>query len=181
MGPLRYSINITVDGCCDHRAVPADAALHEHHAANLAGAEALLLGRTTFELMEDGWRGRGDSDLLAEDPFAAAINSARKYVVSRTLRSVGWNAELITGDLATGVMKLKQRHGGGILTGGVQLPRELARLALIDEYEFVVHPRIAGRGPWIFEGLPRHLDLELVGRGELSSGAVVLRYVPRTR
>jgi dihydrofolate reductase len=114
------------------------------------------------------------------EPFAQTINAARKYVVSSTLEHVDWNAELLRGDLGTAVQQLKREPGKGIFVGGVKLPLALTELGLIDEYEFVVHPRLAGHGPTLFAGLAEYVDLELVGRLEFGSGAVAMRYAPRT-
>jgi len=113
------------------------------------------------------------------EPFARTIHAARKYVVSSTLGQVDWNAELLRGDLEKAVKQLKQEPGKGLLTGGVKLPLALAELGLIDEYQFVVHPRVVGHGPALFAGLSKHVDLKLVGREELGSGAVAMRYEPR--
>ena len=184
MRPLRYSINVTLDGCCDHEAAVADEDLHRHHAQNLAQADALLFGRVTYEMMEVAWRlpPTGERpDWMAEwmEPFARTIDAAKKYVVSSTLERVDWNAEIVKGDLGTAVQRLKDEPGKGLFVGGVKLPLALAELGLIDEYEFVVHPRIAGHGPTPFAGLTRYLDLKLVSRLELPSGAVALRYEPR--
>jgi dihydrofolate reductase len=99
--------------------------------------------------------------------------------VSRTLDSVDWNAELVRGDLEDAVLELKRRPGNGLFVSGLTLPLELAELGLIDEYELVVHPRLAGHGPRLFAGLSRRLDLRLVSRQEFASGAVALRYEPR--
>lgn len=180
MGELRYSINVTVDGCCDHLAVIPDEAMHHHHTENLARADGMILGRVTFQMMEEAWRlplppGRFPDWMV---PFAEVIDPMPKHVVSTTLESVDWNAQLVRGDLATSVRELKEAPGEALLTGGVTLPRALAELDLIDEYEFVVHPRIAGHGPWIFAGLSAGKDLVLRERFELTSGAQVLRYVP---
>jgi dihydrofolate reductase len=183
MRPLRYSINVTLDGCCDHRAIVPDEELHRHAAENLAHADALLFGRVTYELMEAGWRWPAGArpDWMADwmEPFARTINAAKKYVVSSTLGQVGWNAELLRGDLGKAVQRLKQEPGKGLFVGGVKLPQALAELGLIDEYEFVVQPRLAGHGPTLFAGLSKHIDLKLVSRLEFSSGAVALRYEPR--
>jgi dihydrofolate reductase len=113
------------------------------------------------------------------EPFARTINAARKYVVSSTLDRVDWNAELVRGDLATAVQQLKREPGKGLFTGGVKLPMTLAELGLIDEYEFVVQPRLAGHGPTLFAGLSKPIDLKLVSRLEFGSGAVAMRYEPR--
>ncbi|MDQ1637544.1 MAG: hypothetical protein QOF62_883 [Pyrinomonadaceae bacterium] len=185
MRPLRYSINVTLDGCCDHRAMPADEELHRHAVENLEQADALLVGRVTYEMMEAAFRppapagARPASMETWMEPFARTIDAAKKYVVSRTLDHVDWNAELVRGDLAKAVQQLKQESGKGLLTGGVTLPLALAELGLIDEYEFVVHPRLAGHGPTLFAGLSQHIDLKLVSRLEFGSGAVALRYEPR--
>ena len=185
MRPLRYSINVTLDGCCDHRAVIADEELHRHAAENLEQADALLFGRVTYEMMEAAWRppartgARPDWMQPWMQPFARTIDAARKYVVSSTLQRVDWNAELVRGDLGKAVQQLKQESGRGVFVGGVTLPLALAELGLIDEYEIVVHPRLAGHGPTLFAGLSMPIDLKLVSRLELGSGAVAMRYEPR--
>lgn len=181
MQPLRYSINITLDGCCDHRAIVPDEELHRHHADNIARADALLFGRVTYEMMEAAWRLSTRTVAMPEwtEPFARTIDAAKKYVVSSTLDRVDWNAELVRGDLGKAVQRLKQESGKGLFVGGVKLPMALAELGLIDEYEFVVQPRIAGHGPTLFAGLSKHLDLKLVSRLEFGSGAVAMRYEPR--
>jgi dihydrofolate reductase len=183
MRPLRYSINVTLDGCCDHRVVIPDEELHRHHAANLERADALLLGRVTYEMMEEAWRQSPEGTWPAwmadwMIPFAQTIDGAKKYVVSATLDAVDWNAELVQGDLGEAVQQLKREPGRGLYVGGVTLPLALADLGLIDEYEFVVHPVVAGHGPTLLAGLNQRLDLRLVGRQELGSGAVALRYHP---
>ena len=181
MRPLRYSINVTLDGCCDHRSVTADEDMHRFAIEKLAQADALLFGRVTYQMMEAGWRHPAPAGSRPDwmEPFARTIDAAKKYVVSSTLDRVDWNAELIRGDLATAVQQLKQQSGNGLYVGGVTLPRALAELGLIDDYEFMVHPRIVGHGPTLFAGLSKPVDLELVSRREFASGAVALRYVPR--
>jgi dihydrofolate reductase len=183
MRPLRYSINVTLDGCCDHRAIPADEDLHRHAVENIAQADALLFGRVTYEMMEAGWRwpagARPDWMPNWTEPFARTIDAAKKYVVSSILDRVDWNAELVRGDLGKAVQRLKRESGKGLFTGGVKLPLALAELGLIDEYEFVVQPRLAGHGPTLFAGLSKRIDLKLVSRLEFGSGAVAMRYEPR--
>lgn len=184
MRPLRYSINVTLDGCCDHREGIADEELHRHHAENLEGADALLFGRVTYEMMEAAWRLPASGtwpDWMADWmlPFARTIDSAKKYVVSATLDQVDWNAELVRGDLEEAVQQLKQEPGSGLFVGGVTLPLALTDLGLIDEYEFVVQPIVAGHGPTLLAGLRERLELELVGRKDFRSGVVALRYRPR--
>lgn len=184
MRPLRYSINVTLDGCCDHRAGSTDEELHRYWAEKLAQADALLFGRVTYEMMKAAWRLPATGvrpDWMADwmEPFARTIDEAKKYVVSSTLDRVDWNAELVRGDLGEAVMQLKRESGKGLFVGGVKLPLALAELGLIDEYEFVVHPRLAGHGPTLFAGLSKHLDLKLVSSLEFRSGAVAMRYAPR--
>ena len=184
MRPLRYSINVTLDGCVDHRAGTTDEHLHRYWAETLAKADALLFGRVTYEMMEAAWRlpaTGGMPDWMADwmKPFARTIDAAKKYVVSSTLDQVDWNAELLRGDLWKAVQRLKREPGKGLFVGGVQLPLALAELGLIDEYEFVVQPRLAGHGPTLFAGLSKHIDLKLVSRLEFGSGSVAMRYEPR--
>ena len=176
MRPLRYSINVTLDGCCDHRAIVPDEDLHHHAAENLDQADALLFGRVTYEMMEAAWRSPARTGARPDwmepwmEPFARTIDAAKKYVVSSTLDRVEWNAELVRGDLGKAVQQLKRESGKGLLVGGVKLPLALAELGLIDEYEFVVQPRLAGHGPTLFAGLSKPVDLKLVGRLESARG-----------
>jgi dihydrofolate reductase len=158
-----------------------DEDLHRHAAENLEQADALLFGRVTYEMMEAAWRSPAQPDTRPDwmEPFARTIDAAKKYVVSSTLERVDWNAELVRGDLGKAVQQLKREPGKGLFTGGVKLPLALAELGLIDEYEFVVHPRVVGHGPTVFAGLSKRVDLKLVGRLEFGSGAVAMRYEPR--
>jgi len=152
--------------------------LHRNATENIAQADALIFGRVTYEMMEAGWRGPAPTGARPEwmEPFARMIDAAKKYVVSSTLDRVDWNAELVRGDLETAVQRLKQEPGKGLFVGGVKLPMALAEMGLIDEYEFVVHPRVAGHGPTLFAGLSKRIDLRLVSRLEFGSGAVAMRY-----
>jgi dihydrofolate reductase len=154
--------------------------LHRNATERLNQADALLFGRVTYEMMETAFRQPARAGAMPAwmEPFARTIDAAKKYVVSSTLDQVDWNAELVRGDLGKAVRDLKQETGKGVLVGGVKLPQALAELGLIDEYEFVVHPRLAGHGPTLFAGLPKPVDLRLVGRLELGSGAVAMRYEP---
>ncbi|QQS49592.1 MAG: dihydrofolate reductase family protein [Acidobacteriota bacterium] len=185
MRPLRYSINVTLDGCCDHRAITPDEETHRYHTENLAKADALLFGRVTYEMMEEAFRAPARTGVRPDwmeawmEPFARTIDAAKKYVVSSTLDRVDWNAELVRGDLGKAIQQLKRESGKGLFVGGVKLPLALAELGLIDEYEFVVQPRLAGHGPTLFAGLSKHIDLKLVSRLEFGSGAVAMRYEPR--
>ena len=184
MRPLRYSINVTLDGCCHHEAgLPPDEESMRYWTEEMARVDALLFGRVTYQMMESAWRrpATGDwPDWMGEweIPFAEAIDGAKKYVVSSTLDAVDWNAELLPGDLGDAVRRLKDQPGEALWVGGVTLPLALADLGLIDEYEFVVQPVVAGRGPTLLAGLRQRIQLELVDRHEFGSGAVAVRYRP---
>jgi dihydrofolate reductase len=185
MRPLRYSINVTIDGCCHHEAGSTDPELHGYWTERIAQADALLFGRITYQMMEAAWRPVAESGVRPDwmdawmEPFAGIIDAAKKYVVSSTLDAVDWNAELLNGDLRERVDQLKQEAGNGLFVGGVTLPLALAEMGLIDEYEFVVHPRIAGRGPTLLAGLSKPIDLKFVSQRPFSSGAVAMRYAAR--
>jgi len=180
MRPLRYSINVTLDGCCDHRTIVPDEELHRHASESLNRVDALLFGRVIYEMMEAAFRPAWTGERPAwMKPFRDTTDGAKKYVVSSTLPQVDWNAEVVRGDLGKAVQELKQQPGKGLFTGGVKLPMALAELGLIDEYEFIVHPVIVGHGPTLFAGISKRLDLKLVSRLEFASGAVAMRYEPR--
>lgn len=174
--PLRYSINVSLDGCVDHLAGHPDEETHQHAAQTIARADAIILGRTTYELMEFWRTATGLPEWML--PFQETITAARKYLVSSTRVPDGWNTELLPGDPVEAVRRLKDEPGEGLYVGGVTLPRALAEAGLIDEYEFVVYPSVVGHGPWLFEGLTAPLDLRLVGVTEFASGARAERYVP---
>lgn len=184
MGLLRYSINVTLDGCCHHEAgLPPDDESMRYWTAQMGRADALLFGRVTYEMMEAAWRRPATGswpDWMGEREiaFAEAIDRAKKHVVSSTLTEVDWNAELVRGDLGKAVQRLKQEPGEDLWVGGVTLPLALADLGLVDEYEFLVQPVLAGHGPTLLAGLRERIQLELVDRRELRSGAVVVRYRP---
>src|SRR4051794_35384615 len=153
MRPLRYSINLTLDGRCDHRAISPDEELHRHHARNLEQADALLFGRVTYEMMEAGWRPVAQAGVRPDwmpawmEPFARTIDAARKYVVSSTLGRVDWNAELVRGDLGEAVRRLKGEPGKGLLAHEAKvllLPRlERRRAASHDQEKTYTRPRRA--------------------------------------
>ena len=185
MRPLRYSINVTLDGCVHHEAgVAPDEELMGFWTSDMERADAVIYGRTTYEMMEGAWRRPASGvwpDWMQEweIPFAEAIDLVPKHVVSHTLDAVDWNAELIRGDVGEVVQQLKRQPGQGLSVGGVTLPRALAELGLIDEFTFVVHPVVAGSGPRLLDGLSQRLSLELIERREFASGAVAHTYRPR--
>ena len=189
MRPLRYSINVTLDGCCDHRAGSPDEETHRHATENLEQADALLFGRVTYEMMESAWRPPGQMDAMPEwmAPFGRTIDAAKKYVVSSTLDRVDWNAELVRGDLGEAVRELKREPGEGLFVGGVTLPLALAELGLIDEYEFVVHPEAGGPRADVVRGAVeaarpearRPAGVRLGGGGDAVRAQGFLRRLPR--
>ncbi|MFS0895018.1 dihydrofolate reductase family protein [Microbacterium sp. 179-I 3D3 NHS] len=187
MRPLRYAINVTLDGSVHHEAgLPPDEEFMRFWTAEMERADAEIYGRVTYEMMRAAWR-RPDDGVWpewmseAEIPFAEAIDRTKKYVVSSTLTDVDWNAELIRDDPGEAVRRLKEQPGRGLSVGGVTLPTALAELGLIDEYTFVVHPVVAGHGPRLLDGLSERMPLELVDRAEFRSGLVVQRYRPGVR
>lgn len=185
MRPLRYAINVTLDGCVHHEAgIAPDEESMRFWTDEMERADAEIYGRVTYEMMQAAWRRPTSGewpDWMSEwdIPFAEAIDGAKKYVVSSTLAEVDWNAELVRGDLNQEIQRLKAEPGGSLSVGGVTLPLALADLGLIDEYVFVVQPVIAGHGPSLLAGLRQRIELQLVDRQEFRSGAVVLRLRPR--
>jgi dihydrofolate reductase len=176
MRPLRYSINVTLDGCCDHRAIVPDEELHRQAVENLNRADALLFGRVTYEMMEAAFRSPAQTAAMPDwmQPFA---RSQRGKEVRRVEHPRSGRLE--RGDLCKAVQQLKREPGKGLFVGGVKLPMALTELGLIDEYEFVVQPGLVGHGPTLFAGLSERIDLKLVSRLEFDSGAVAMRYEPR--
>ena len=154
--------------------------MHRHATESIKRADALLFGQVIYQMMETAFRPEWTGEMPAwMEPFRKTIDAAKKYVVSSTLTRVDWNAEFLRGNLAEAVQRLKREPGNGLFTGGVKLPMALAELGLIDEYEFIVHPKIVGHGPSLFAGISKHVDLKLVSQKEFASGAVALRYEPR--
>ena len=184
MRPLRYAINVTLDGCCHHEAgLPPDEESMRFWTNEIGRADALVFGRVTYAMMESAWRRPASGTWPAwmgekEVPFAEAIDGARKHVVSSTLGGADWNAELVRGEVGQAVQRLKQEPGEGLFVGGVTLPLALADLGLIDEYVFLVQPVLAGHGPTLLAGLRERIRLELVDRQDFRSGVLALRYRP---
>lgn len=181
MGLLTYSINVTLDGCVDHEAGIADDETHALFTRLMDESGAMLWGRTTYEMMESYWPrvARGEVDAPpAILEWAQKLESKPKYVVSSTRHDFPWTgSHRIDGDLRTAVQELKDRSPDGVLLGSVSLATQLDRMDLIDEYLFLVHPRIAGHGPTLHQGgLPRARRLDLVSAVPLSNGAMTMRY-----
>jgi len=181
MGILTFITNVTLDGCVDHQEGIANDETHAFFTRLLDEGGAMLWGRVTYEMMESFWPmvARGDVDApLALREWAIKLDAKPKYVVSSTRHDFPWtNSHHITGDLRTGVQKLKAATPAGVLLGSGKLANELDRLDLIDEYKFLVHPRIAGHGPTLFQGgLPSTRRLELVSTTPLRCGSVAMHY-----
>ena len=167
MGLLTFSINVTLDGCVDHREGIADDETHAFFTRLMDEGGALLWGRVTYEMMESYWPAvaRGDEEAPpAMREWAVKLEAKPKYVVSSTRKDFPWtNSHHIAGDLREGVQKLKDATPAGVLLGSGKLATELDRLDLIDEYKLLVHPRIAGHGPTLYQGgLPGTRQLELL-------------------
>ena len=181
MGMLTFSLNLTVDGCVDHREGIADDETHAFCTRPMDEGGAMLWGRVTYELMESYWpavaRGEVEAPPAIRE-WAVKLEAKPKYVVSSTRDDFPWtNSHHLAGDLRTGVQKLKDATPDGVLLGSGQLAAELDRLDLIDEYRFLVHPRIAGHGPTLYgSGLPGTRRLELISSAPLRNGAVALHY-----
>jgi dihydrofolate reductase len=178
---LTFSINVTLDGCIDHREGIVDDETHEFYTRLMDEGGAMLWGRVTYEMMESHWPAvaRGDVEAPpAMRAWAEKLDAKPKYVVSSTRTDYSWtNSHHIAGDLRTGVQKLKDATPAGVLLGSGKLATELDRLDLIDEYRFLVHPRIVGHGPTMYAGgLPSTRRLELLSAKPLRCGAVAMHY-----
>jgi dihydrofolate reductase len=183
MRNLIYTINVTLDGCCDHTKFNPAEDLHEHYTRLLRDDAGLLVyGRKTYQLMVPYWPdiAKSQSESKADIEFAQAFDSLNKVVFSRSLaRAEDGNTKIVRSNLRDEILKLKQEPGKNILVGGVDVPSQLMELGLIDEYRFVVMPIIAGEGRRLFEGvkLPEKCQLKLVESKTFESGCVALRYL----
>jgi dihydrofolate reductase len=183
MGLLTFSINVTLDGCVDHQEGIADDETHAFFTRLMDSAGAMLWGRVTYELMENYWpavASGAEEAPPALREWADKLEAKPKYVVSSTRTNYSWtNSHRISGDLRAGVQELKDATPAGVLLGSVTLATELDRLDLIDEYRFLVHPRIAGHGPTLYQGgLAGTRRLELVSAEPLYNCAVAMHYRP---
>jgi dihydrofolate reductase len=179
MGLLTCSLNVTLDGCVDHQEGIADDETHAFFTRLMNEGGAMLWGRVTYEMMESYWPAVARGDLEASPAireWAVNLEAKPKHVVSSTRKDFTWtNSHHIVGDLRTGVQKLKDATPNGVLLGSGKLATELDRLDLIDEYIFLVHPRITGHGPTLYaSGLPSTRRLELISAKPLQNGAVAM-------
>ena len=179
MGLLTFALNVTLDGCCDHRVGIADDELHRYFTGLMDAAGAMLFGRVTYELMESAWPAvaRDENAPPAMREWALKLEDKPKYVVSASRRDFPWNNTFrVEGDLFEAVSQLKEKTPRGLLVGSPTLSAALERLGLIDEYRVVVHPIIAGHGPTLFQGLERSRHLDLVSTHRLKSGVMAMHY-----
>lgn len=181
MGLLTFSLNITLDGCTDHQEGIADEETHAFFTRRMDEAGALLWGRVTYEMMEGYWPAVALGAVQAPaamQEWAVKLQAKPKHVVSSTRRDFPWaNSHHLAGDLRAGVQRLKDATPAGVLLGSGKLAAELDRLDLIDEYQLLVHPRIAGHGPTLHgSGLPSARRLVLVSAQPLRCGAVAMHY-----
>lgn len=179
MGRLTFALNVTLDGCCDHREGVADDEMHRYWTRVMEAAGAMLFGRRTYELMEEAWPrvARDPKAKPADRRWARKLEAKPKYVVSTTRRDFPWsNTHLLEGDLTRAVKALKKATPRGVLVGSPMLSAELQRLDLVDEYRFLVHPVVAGHGPYLLAGLQPSLRLKLVATTRLKSGILALHY-----
>jgi dihydrofolate reductase len=177
MGLLTFALNVTLDGCHDHREMIADDELLDYFTQLIGGAGALLYGRTTYELMEDTWPAvaRDEKAPRAAREWARTLEAMPKYVVSASRRDFPWNNTFrVEGELHDAVRQLKEKTPRGLLVGSPMLSAALERQGLIDEYRIVVHPVLAGHGPTLFQGLERSRRLEVVSTNHLKSGVMAL-------
>ena len=175
MGLLIFSTNVTLDGCVDHQEGIADNETHAFFTRLMDESGAMLWGRVTYEMMESYWPAVARGEAEVPPPmreWAVKLHAKPKYVVSSTRNDFPWNnSHHIADDLRTGVQNLKGATPAGVLLGSGKLAAELDRLDLIDQYKFLVHPRIVGHGPTLYEsGLPSARQLELVSAKPLRNG-----------
>jgi dihydrofolate reductase len=179
MGLLTFALNVTLDGCIDHREGIADDALHRYYTQLMDESGGMLFGRTTYEMMESAW------PEVARDPkarpalrtWARKLDAKPKYVVSTTRRDFPWNNTLrVNGDLREAITALKRRTPRGVLVGSPKLSASLEELGLIDEYRLALHPIVAWHGPTLFAGLKPSLRMRLLDTRRLKSGVMILRY-----
>lgn len=176
-----YSINLSLDGCCDHTSFNPGEELFPYYTALIKDADTVVYGRTTYQLMFPYWAdvAKNQSETKVINDFAQALTAVSKVVFSRTIKSAEENTRVVPGDLENEIRKLKQEPGKNILIGGVSLPSQLIALNLVDEFYFVVHPVIVGEGRRLLEdvGLPENLNLKLVEIKPFKSGSIGLHYI----
>jgi len=179
MRKLISSINITLDGFCDHTAMIADEELHQNVNDLIRNTDTMIFGRVTYELMKASWPPivKNPTGNKPMDEFAVLIDNIEKVVFSRTMKKAGWkNARLANGNLSEEILNLKKQPGKDIGAGGPSLLIQLMNLDLIDEYQFNIQPIILGRGLPLFKNITDRVDLKLVETKAQGSGVVTMVY-----
>ncbi len=178
MSKVVFAINISIDGYCGHEGMLVNDELHAYFTGLLRESSVEIFGRNTYHLMYPYWHdvAVNQSETQVTNEFARTFDSIPKIVFSTTLKSVEWNnTTLLHSNLREEIIKLKQQPGKHISIGGLNIASQVAQWNLIDEYCFVVHPIIAGKGPRLFE-LGKNLTVKLVGSKTFNSGIVALHY-----
>jgi dihydrofolate reductase len=182
MRKLIACMNMTLDGFCDHTAMPADDEIHQHYSDLLAAADTVIYGRITYQLMEDYWPGvvKEPTGNQQTDRFAITIDEINKLVFSHTLREVDWkNARLATRSIEEEIRELKQQPGRDMLVGSPSMIVACTRLGLVDEFQLCVHPVIAGSGLRLLKDIDKRIELELVKTKTFGCGAVLFYHQPK--
>jgi len=175
------AINMTVDGICDHTAGIPDEEIHQHYTELLGQGDAILYGRTTYQLMEF-WRTflENPSEEKSMNDFAIAIDKIPKIVFSHTLENVDWeSATIAKRDLKDEVLELRQQSGKNIFVGSRSLIIQLMKLNLIDEFQLCIHPMVEGNGLPLFEDINDRIIFKLVKTKTFENGAIILYYQPK--
>lgn len=175
------AFNMTLDGFCDHTAGLPDEEIHQHYTELLGQGDAILYGRTTYQLMEF-WRSLLDqpSEDESMNDFARAINKIPKIVFSRTITEVDWHSATVAKHaLETEVLALRQQSGKDILVGSRSLTLQLLKLGLIDEFQLCIYPMVVGKGMPLFEDIHKNIIFKLHKHKTFSGGAVIMYYQPK--
>ena len=180
MRKIIAGINMTLDGFCDHTAIIPDEEIHQHYSELLSGADTIIFGRITYQLMEY-WPTvvKNPTGNKAIDEFAITMDNISKIVFSHTLKNVEWKtARIAKRGIEEEVLELRQQPGRNILVGSPSLILALMQLNLIDEYQFCVHPIVLGSGLPLFKDIKDKVSLRLLKTKTFGCGAVSLYYEP---
>ena len=185
MRKVVFAINITTDGYCSHEDMIADEEMHRYHTKLLRNADIILFGRNTYRLMVPYWPdlAKNQSEDEATNEFASVFDSLGIVVFSTTLKEVaGEKTRIVRANVAEEVLALKQQPGKNIGVGSLSIASQLSDRGLIDEYHFVVHPVVAGKGPRLFETVKpqKRLQLDLIASQNFQSGVGALHYKRHT-
>lgn len=181
MRNIVYAINLSIDGCFDHTQFSADEELFEYFTGLTSEIDLMLYGRITYQMMFPFWSdvAKSQSRTKAVNEFAQKQTDISKVVFSKTLQHAEHNTTIVNTDLESEILRLKQLPGKKISVDGVNLPSQLIALGLVDEFYFVVHPKIVGKGRRLMElnELKETQNLKLVESKIFKSGCMGLHYV----